>query len=122
LNYRHSVVVDVDDSFKQGIGALLSQGGPDRTHLQYIAPNILSFLEDHLLKLQEGYYYTGRHQIEGFPRFPSRDNGGSTTCTNGIKIEAASYYVHHFSMVSEKYFQDKTKYFFPYQIRMSYDQ
>ena len=45
LNYRHSSIIDVDNAFGHGYGAIICQGGPDRSVVEVMAPDILSFLE-----------------------------------------------------------------------------
>lgn len=93
INYRHSVIVDVDNVFQEGHGALISQGGPDRSMVQVLSPSILNFLENHHKKLSEGYYFSDRGRLESFSKYPTPENGGSVAVTHGVRIEAVSQYI-----------------------------
>jgi hypothetical protein len=56
----------VDNTFGEGIGALISQGGEDKSLAQVMAPNILAFLESHYQKLTTDFYFSQRGFIESY--------------------------------------------------------
>eukprot|EP00347_Sterkiella_histriomuscorum_P002208 403369051 len=120
LNYRHSLIIDVNNDYQQGHGSLISQGGPDRTVFLYLGKDILSYMESHLRKLQADYYYSLRGEVESYERNP-RDAFGSTTITNGVKIDAVANYIHIFSVFDKEHYGNECRYFFSYQIRISAD-
>ena len=87
-------------------------GGGDRSKVHYIAPSMENFLTDHFEKLRNGWFFTDRGEIESFPSNPV-NNRGSTTITNGLKIEACAKYIH-FQNEQDYYNNDATRYFFAY--------
>ena len=118
--YRHTSFVDVENTFGQGVGAILSQGGSDRSMFQVVAPDIVTFLEQHLSRVQSNYYFTQRGMIEGYCNRPT-EAFGSSTVTEGVRIDAVAHYVHFFSNFDKAFFRDEAKLFFAYQIRISVD-
>ena len=119
-NYKHSVVVDFNNQFGQGIGSLISWGGPDRSQLQVLSTDILSYFERHYDQLLTNYFYKRLDgSFSAFSLDPIRANG-SAIISQGLKIEAVGYYVHHFSLFDRNYYQN-TRYYFTYQIRVSID-
>jgi hypothetical protein len=43
--YKHSILVDWENIFEQGIGSIVEVGGEDRTMARLLAPNLFVFLE-----------------------------------------------------------------------------
>ncbi|CDW77167.1 UNKNOWN [Stylonychia lemnae] len=121
MNYRHSIIVDAENKFGMGHGALIQQGGPDRSVVVFMAPDILSYLRQHNEKLKNQYFFTRRGIIETYPSYPQL-LGGSLTVTHGIKIEAVANYIHFFGVFDKSYYNDDTRYFFSYQVRISVDE
>ena len=88
---RHAVTVDHLNLMGHGYGALMEWGGEDKTRCRYISSDILTFLKDHQAKLENRYYFTGRNQIESFPRNPTDDGvQGSITIQDGIRLESVA--------------------------------
>ena len=56
--YRHMLVVDSENSFNQGIGAIVSMGGEDKSKAHLLARDLISFLEDHYSKLLSNFFFT----------------------------------------------------------------
>lgn len=113
LNYRHSTFIDVDNELGMGHGALISQGGPDRSLVLFFAKDIMSYLESHLQKLKNDYYYTSRGEVESYESNPTKAKG-STSITNGIRIDAVAEYIHIFSVFDQDYYHNECRYFFSY--------
>ncbi len=63
----------------------------------------------------------GRQMIEGYNNRPV-EAFGSTTVTQGIKIDAVGYYLHFFSNFDKNWYGSEAKFFFSYQIRISVDE
>ena len=58
--------------------------------------------------------------IEGYSNKPL-EAFGSSTVTNGVRIDAVAHYVHFFSNFDKEFFREEAKLFFAYQIRISVD-
>ena len=43
--YKHSILVDWDNAFEQGIGSIVEIGGEDRSMGRLLAPSMMVFLE-----------------------------------------------------------------------------
>jgi hypothetical protein len=67
IKERNVIHVDTDNSFGQGIGALISYSSYDPTKVHIIANSISDFLERHYARLKSNYYYNGRGKIESYP-------------------------------------------------------
>ena len=80
-----------------------------------IAPSIAMFLEQHYDRLKADWYFARRGELESFPNDPIRAGAhGSTTITNGVKIEAVAKYIHCFSTFDRDLVMEDPKYFFTY--------
>ena len=105
-NYKHSIILDYSGITENGIGCLVSWGGPDRSMTQVIAKDLMTFLEDHYNKLSADFFFSGNGKLESFCRGkpnPSFKNASVAT-TNGIIVEACAKYIHHFSVFDIDYY------------------
>jgi hypothetical protein len=71
-------------------------------------------------RLKSQYFFNKKGYIEGFPSDPRMQNG-SISVENGIKVEASGYYIHFFSTFDRNYYAN-TRYYFVYQVRISFDE
>jgi hypothetical protein len=101
--YRHSAFVDVNNLYGLGHNAIISWGGPDRKKSHVLASSIIEYLETHRNRLLSNYFYNQKGFIEGFPADP-RLRHGSVTVSNGVKVEASSFYIHYFSTFDSSYY------------------
>ncbi|CDW81296.1 UNKNOWN [Stylonychia lemnae] len=121
-NYKHSVILDYQNLFNQGVGALISWGGPDRSQVQVLGLDLMNFLEDHYDKLERNQFFSANSRIESFfnPVQGREIRQLSVAVTNGIRIEACAKYIHHFSIFDLQYHSQR-RYYFTYQIRVMVD-
>ena len=72
------------------------------------------YLKDLAHKLESQYFFKDGEILHSFPS-NVKNEGGSITCTQGIRIETVAQYVHCFSEFINP------KYFYAYQVRISVD-
>ena len=85
-----------------------------------VAESIQSFLEDHVKKLRQNWFFTLRGNIETYANNPT-DQGafGSVTITKGVKVTASAYYNHVISQFhSCDELSEKDVFMFSYQIKI----
>ena len=114
-------ILDYRNAYGHGVGGNINSGTVDRSEVCVLSKDVLSFLENHYLKLSNDYFYYGAGRLEAFQNNPLDNFGSVNISPEGVKVEAVSVFCQMFSVFDQYYFGYK-RFLFIYQIKVAVDE
>lgn len=102
----------------RGCNAIYSATGIDKSTILYLAPTLEEFLAQHYQTLSNDRFSLSNGEISEFRKNPA-ELFGSTTVTQGIKVEVQAFVHHFFCRFDKDVYEGAPKYFFVYQVRFT---